>query len=117
MLYWTASLQSRSTSVLVASALRSVWSIIAARCLQCACAGAAANRGASEISIAIRKNSNSFVAQRVGRNYADIRKVAVALGVIESVTHDEPVRNRKTNVIALYFLDTASRLVEQSSDF
>ena len=42
-----------------------------------------------------------WVLLSLPRHDADVRQIAVALGVIESVAHDEFVRDGKTNIVAL----------------
>ena len=92
--------------------------MIAARRCQSACAGATAICGASEISIGMTEcNSNSLVTQSGGRNHANVRQIAIALGIIKSVAHHKFVWNGKADVIAFNLLNAASRFVEQGGNF
>ena len=63
------------------------------------------------------KRESELGAPSFARYDADIGKVAVTLGVIQTEADHEFVRDRETNVVALQGQFTARRLVEQSCNF
>src|SRR5690349_11577502 len=60
--------------------------------------------------------NGSFV-QHALRQCADISKVAVTLGIVESVSHNKFVGDGEADIIPFDFLDATRRFVEQRSDF
>src|SRR5579871_798680 len=52
----------------------------------------------------------------IGCHKADIGEVAIALGVIHSVTDDEEIGDGEADIIGLNLFDSTRRLVKQGSD-
>src|ERR1035441_9855739 len=67
----------------------------------------------------LRGRIKSFILNlfwMVGGHQADIRQVAVALGIVQAVADNEEVGDGEANVVGLDLLQTAGGLVEQRGD-
>jgi len=49
--------------------------------------------------------------------HANERQIAVAFGKIQSITHNEEVRNFEADIVGFYFLHAAGGLIQQDADF